>query len=216
MTAIEKGLAVAGRKHRLRAGEIAIVWSILTALAPVTDSSSPSPNPAARLRTTQDWFAYGKKALEQGFYQDAIVAFQTALSQGYPDSYLGGEIQIWLATAYEAKGENKAARDLCRQLQTHSDVRIRKQSADILYIWEAPVLSTRPDWIVEIPDLTQVEDNPIPSSGAGLTRKKDKSKVSPLESDLPNVSRSAPDHQFTIVAILIILAGLVILALKGA
>ena len=188
--------------------------SILTALATGTDSS-PHPTPP-RPRTTQEWFVYGKKALEQGFYQDAIVAFQTALNQGYPESYVGGEIQIWLATAYEAKGENKAARDVCRQLKTHPDVRIRKQSADILYIWEAPVLSTRPDWIVEIPDLTQVEDNPIPTPGAGLTRKKDKPKASPLEPDSTEPPVSATDNQFTIVATLVLVASLVILALKGA
>ena len=174
----------------------------------MTDSASQPT------RTVKEWFAYGKTALEQGFYPDAIVAFQRALSQGYPDSHLGGEIQIWLATAYEAAGQNQAARDLCRQLKVHPDVRIRKQSADILYIWEAPLLKTPPDWIVQIPDLSQVEDDPIPSAGAGLSRKTVQPKV-PIEEEIPaETPEYRSPHQFTIVACLIFIATLVFLAVK--
>ena len=117
-------------------------------------SESPRPTPE---RSFQEWFKLGQTALEYGAYAEAIVAFESALDQGYPQSYAGGQAQIWLATAYEAKGQPDKAREICRRLTHHPDSRIRKQSADVLYIWEAPVLTRRDDWVVKIPDLSQVD-----------------------------------------------------------
>ncbi|MEY2977966.1 MAG: hypothetical protein ACO31I_03685 [Prochlorotrichaceae cyanobacterium] len=159
-------------------------------------NSSPPPQ-----RTTREWFAFGQKALEQGFPIDAIAAFQAALEQGYPQSYLGGEIQIWLATAYEAAGQHQAALDRCRQLRSHPHASIRKQSADILYIWEAPALQTRPDWVVNIPDLSRVEDNPAPTVGAGVNRQKQRPKKEPVEPQIDPASINRKDNQFVWVGL---------------
>lgn len=153
-------------------------------------------SPQLPTRTVRDWFALGRDALEKGFPNEAIVAFEAALDQGYPQSYLGGEIQIWLATAYEAAGQHQAAVDRCRQLASHPHPTIRKQSADILYIWEAPTLQTRPDWVVNIPDLSEVEDNPAPTSGAGLNRKKQRPKPELPEPQIDPSQINRQENQF--------------------
>ena len=175
--------------------------------------TNSSPSPSAPTRTTREWFALGQKALEQGFPLDAIAAFQTALDQGYPQSYLGGEIQIWLATAYEAAGQHQAALDRCRQLRSHPHPNIRKQSADILYIWEAPALQTPPGWIVHIPDLSQVEDNPAPTVGAGLNRKKPRPPKENLEPPIDPSTINHKDNQFVWVGLGLVGIGLLVWAL---
>lgn len=173
-------------------------------------NSSPSPAVSPPTRTTREWFALGQKALERGFPLEAIGAFQAALDQGYPQSHLGGEIQIWLATAYEAAGQHQAALDRCRQLRSHPHPTIRKQSADILYIWEAPALKTPADWIVEIPDLSQVEDNPAPTIGAGLNRKKPRSPKEPIDIPIDPSSINRKDNHFVWVGLGLGVMGLVL------
>jgi tetratricopeptide (TPR) repeat protein len=163
-------------------------------------NTSPQTTP----QTAREWFNLGKQALERGFPQDAIQALETALDQSYPQSYLGGEIQIWLATAYEATGQHQAAMDRCRQLRQHPDPRIRKQSADILYIWEAPVLQTRPDWLVKIPDLSQMEDNPQPTAGAGLNRPKKQTRPIAPEPELDPAVINRRDNGFVWIGILVL------------
>ena len=160
-------------------------------------------------RSVREWFALGKEALEKGFPRDAIAAFETALSQGYPDSSLGGEIQIWLATALESAGDHEGARDRCRQLRTHPDVTIRRQSADILYIWEAPVLQTPEDWVVKIPDLSQVEDNALPSAqAAGMNRPKKKPVKTLPEEEYDESEINRQDNNFLWIAIGFMVAGI--------
>lgn len=178
-------------------------------------NSSPSPADPSPKRTTREWFALGQKALERGFPLEAIVAFQTALDQGYPQSYLGGEIQIWLATAYEAAGQHQAALDRCRQLRSHPHPNIRKQSADILYIWEAPALKTPPDWIVRIPDLSQVEDNPAPTVGTGLNRKKPRTRKEPPEPSIDPSTINHKDNHFIWVGLGLVIMGLLIWGLSA-
>ncbi len=66
-------------------------------------------------------------------------------------------MQIWLVTAYEALGERSQALDLCRRLTRHPDYQTRSQSKRLLYILEAPQLKMRPEWLTQIPDLTNLE-----------------------------------------------------------
>jgi hypothetical protein len=74
-------------------------------------------------------------------------------------SRLGGEVQIWLVTAYEALGQRSDALTLCRELSRHPDLQTRKQGRRLLYILEAPRLTTRPEWLTQIPDLTNLSDS---------------------------------------------------------
>ncbi|MGP0128668.1 MAG: hypothetical protein ACTMUB_05210 [cyanobacterium endosymbiont of Rhopalodia musculus] len=59
-------------------------------------------------------------------------------------SQLGGEVQMWLVTAYQAVGRLHHAITLCQTLTCHPCSDIRKQSKEILYILQAPKLK-RPE-----------------------------------------------------------------------
>lgn len=104
-------------------------------------------------------YAMGQAAFERGQYREATDAFQRALRLSQANSALGGAIQIWLVTAYDAAGQRDEALELCRQLRTHGDRDTRQQSKRLLYILEAPKLQSRPEWLTQIPDLGQAEAN---------------------------------------------------------
>jgi tetratricopeptide (TPR) repeat protein len=111
-----------------------------------TDSNNTEPEAMAA-------YATGQTAFERGLYRDAMDWFEKALSLTSGQSALGGEIQIWLVTAYDAAGQKETAIALCRKLSTHSNLETRQQSKRLLYILEAPKLQTRPEWLTQIPDL---------------------------------------------------------------
>lgn len=48
-------------------------------------------------------FSIGKYAYERGRYQDAVLALEVALNKEGPFSQLGGDIQMWLALAYQVR-----------------------------------------------------------------------------------------------------------------
>ncbi len=98
-------------------------------------------------------YTTGQTAFERGLYRDSMDWFEKALSLTSGQSALGGEIQIWQVTAYDAAGQKEAAVALCRKLSTHSNLETRQQSKRLLYILEAPKLQTRPEWLTQIPDL---------------------------------------------------------------
>lgn len=100
-------------------------------------------------------FNTGQMAFERGLYRDAIAWFENALTLTSAQSALGGSIQTWLVTAYDAAGQYEAAITLCRQLSTHANLETRQQSKRLLYILEAPKLQTRAEWLTQIPDLNQ-------------------------------------------------------------
>jgi tetratricopeptide (TPR) repeat protein len=118
--------------------------------SPSDASSNDSKN-----TETEAMAAYttGQAAFERGLYRDSIDWFEKAQSLTPQQSALGGAIQIWLVTAYDAAGQNEAAIALCRQLSTHANLETRQQSKRLLYILEAPKLQTRPEWLTQIPDL---------------------------------------------------------------
>lgn len=68
-------------------------------------------------------------------------------------------MQIWLVTAYEAAGARSQALALCRQVSVHPDYTARKQGKRLLYILEAPQLKLHPEWLTEIPDLSNIADS---------------------------------------------------------
>jgi hypothetical protein len=101
----------------------------------------------------------GTAAFERGDYRQSVQHLEKANSLVTRNSRLGGEIQIWLVTAYEAAGKTTEAIALCKQLRHHPDPQTSKQSRRLLYIMEAPQLSRRPEWLTEIPDLTTLADS---------------------------------------------------------
>lgn len=121
----------------------------------MTDSELNQQELAANYRA-------GKAAFERGQYRQAVEQLTKASSLAGSSSRLGGEIQLWLVTAYEAAGAQTDAIALCRSLSQHPDTQTRKQSKRLLYILEASKLNLRPEWLTQIPDLSQV---------AGLCRK---------------------------------------------
>jgi tetratricopeptide (TPR) repeat protein len=100
-------------------------------------------------------YSTGQIAFERGLYRESIDWFEQALMLTAPQSALGGAIQLWLVTAYDAAGQGEEAIALCRRLFNHSNLETRQQSKRLLYILEAPKLQTRPEWLTQIPDLDQ-------------------------------------------------------------
>lgn len=101
----------------------------------------------------------GRAAFERGEYRKAVQFLEAAKASVTLSSRLGGEVQIWLVTAYEAIGQRSEALVLCREVSRHPDLEIRKQGRRLLYILEAPRLTTRPEWLTQIPDLTTLGEN---------------------------------------------------------
>ncbi|MBF2098699.1 MAG: tetratricopeptide repeat protein [Gloeomargaritaceae cyanobacterium C42_A2020_066] len=145
-------------------------------------------------------FQAGRRAFEQGRYSEAIRELERAADLGDRRSRLGGEVQLWLVTAYEAAGRRAEALALCRQLAQHPQRDIRQQSQRVAYILEAPQLRRHPEWLSQIPDLTRLEDRPSPPpiSGRPLPR-----TPAPLEMDLnpPPPRPAGPEVRFVLLTL---------------
>ncbi|MEO0933696.1 MAG: hypothetical protein AAFY21_08040 [Cyanobacteria bacterium J06641_2] len=100
----------------------------------------------------------GKAAFENGKYRQAVEELKKACALLERNSRLGGEVQIWLATAYEAAGQNQAAIDLCEQLKRHPYPETSKEAKRLQYILKAPKLQRPKEWMTEIPDLAALSD----------------------------------------------------------
>ena len=100
----------------------------------------------------------GQIAFERGEYRQAASYFLAAVAQVQPNTRIGGEVQIWLATAYEATGQISEAKALCQKLSNHPNLDTRQASKRMLYIMQAPELTRRDEWLIKIPDLTHLED----------------------------------------------------------
>lgn len=109
------------------------------------------------LEIVKTQYQAGKTAFERGQYRQSVQHLEKARALVERNSSLGGEVLLWLVTAYEAAGQSSEAIALCNQLTQHPDLETRKQGRRLLYILEAPQLRTRPEWLVEIPDLTAVD-----------------------------------------------------------
>ncbi len=100
----------------------------------------------------------GQIAFERGQYRQAVSYFLAAVAQVQPNTQLGGEVQIWLVTAFEAAGQLPEAQALCQKLANHPNLDTRQASKRLLYIMQAPELTRRDEWLTKIPDLTHLED----------------------------------------------------------
>jgi tetratricopeptide (TPR) repeat protein len=171
------------------------------------------------LDTAKADYHVGKMAFERGDYRKSVNALEKANASINPNSSLGGEVQSWLVMAYEAAGQREAAIALCRQLTNHPNLKTRKEGRRLLYILEAPQLKTRPEWLTQIPDLTNLSEadpkNRIGASSGGSTssRPAPKPKAVPEPVDLSQVNTE--DNRFVWIAllgVLLIVGGLIWLA----
>lgn len=123
--------------------------------------ASPNPLPDDTKRQAEhqakESLLQGQRAFEAGQYTDAIQQFEQGKSLASSGTALQGELQIWLVTAYEASGDLPRALELCRRISHHPDMETRKQAKRLLYILEAPKLRMNPEWLTEIPDLTDIK-----------------------------------------------------------
>lgn len=106
-------------------------------------------------------YANGRDAFEHGYYRESVDWLLKAIALVNRTSRLGGEMQLWLVTAYEAAGQQQEAIALCRQLQHHAHWDTRKQSKRLLYILEAPKLEKKSEWLTQIPDLSGVNEQDL-------------------------------------------------------
>jgi tetratricopeptide (TPR) repeat protein len=113
----------------------------------------------------------GKQAFERGQYRQSVTALEKACSLVNRNSALGGEMQMWLVTAYQAIGQTQEAIALCRQLSQHPNWQTRQQGRRLLYILEAPKLEKNAAWLTQIPDLSNLEDSALSNQrGAGASQ----------------------------------------------
>ncbi|XP_045833347.1 uncharacterized protein LOC123924484 [Trifolium pratense] len=107
---------------------------------------------AERRATAQLMFDLGQKAYGRGMYGRSIEFLEGALTIIPRSTLFGGEIQIWLAMAYEAYGRHDDCIDLYKELEkSHSSISIRRQAAELRYILEAPKLKITQEEMVTIP-----------------------------------------------------------------
>jgi len=154
----------------------------------------------------------GKDAFERGRYRESIQYLARASALAASNSSLGGEIQIWLVTAYEAAGQSQEAIALCRQLNRHPDAETRKQSRQLLYILEAPKLNLRPEWLNQIPDLSAVSDRDPRDLRGGTATTKCPANPSTSAEPVDLGSVNTQDNQFlwaALVALALTLGGLI-------
>lgn len=135
------------------------------------------------LQLAETQYKAGKDAFERGQYRQSVAALEKAVSLIGRGTPLGGEMQMWLVTAYQAAGQLPEAIALCQSLDAHPDLKTRKQSRRILYILKAPKLQTRPEWLTQIPDLSRLDD-PSDNKGASSQRV-NRPKASPRPAPLP-------------------------------
>ncbi|KAL6601452.1 hypothetical protein ACP70R_044672 [Stipagrostis hirtigluma subsp. patula] len=109
---------------------------------------------AERRETAKQMFDLGQRAYGKGMYGRSIEFLEAALTIIRPSSLLGGEIQIWLAMAYEANRRHKDCIALYKELESsHPMINIRRQAAELRYISEAPKLKISNDEVVSIPQI---------------------------------------------------------------
>lgn len=149
----------------------------------------------------------GKAAFERGQYRQAVQHLESAIALESPSSQLGGEVQMWLVTAYEAVGLQNDAIALCKQLTRHTDPETRKQAKRVLYIMEAPALSKRPEWLTKIPDLTALPEGNEKYRATSPTGSAKRRPAPPKEPEPVDLSKvNTKDNRFIWVAL--VLAGL--------
>ena len=158
------------------------------------------------LEAARSRYQEGKQAFERGQYRRAVEALEESMNLTERASRFGGEVQLWLANAYEAAGKQQEAIALCQRLSRHPDPYTRKQGSRLLFILKAPKLRPHPEWITQIPDLNDLEEGESRIPAVPVVTKKSRRKKAEPE-DLPPIDWSqinTRDNQFIWVALVAI------------
>lgn len=173
------------------------------------DSFKPDTSTLTQAELAKREYAAGRTAFERGAYRQSIQQFEKAAALVNRNSVFGGEVQIWLVTAYAALDQMPEALSLCRQLTRHPSIDTRKQSRRLLFILEAPRLQTRPEWLTQIPDLKAIADgeqsDQLSSTRYAQPPKKPKRPKPQPEEELEPIDWSkinTQDNQFLWVALI--------------
>lgn len=121
--------------------------------------SDVKPDLSPNLAQAQTYLLQGQKAFEASQYQAAIELFEQGKTLAEAGTPLQGELRIWLVITYDAMGDRDQALELCRLVGKHPHMETRQQAKRLLYILEAPKLQMNPEWLTEIPDLTEIASN---------------------------------------------------------
>lgn len=155
------------------------------------------------LEIAKSLYQAGKINFENGKYREAVENLAKASALLSRNSRLGGEVEIWLVTAYEAAGRTEEAITLCQQLQRHPFPETSKQAKQLLYILKAPKLQRPSEWMTEIPDLGTLSDNDRKIRAAAQPQKSSPSQ--PTELKLVDLSQvNTQDNRFIWVALIVI------------
>ncbi|MEA5571396.1 tetratricopeptide repeat protein [Calothrix sp. UHCC 0171] len=150
-------------------------------------------------------YQQGQIAFENGQYREAVETLEKASALLSRNTRLGGEVQIWLATAYEAAGRLDDAIDLCEQLKRHPHAETSIQAKRLQYIWKAPKLNRPKEWMTEIPDFSRISDNDNKTKLVVNTNKSSgepKKRPEPEEIDLSQVNTK--DNSFIGVGLVVV------------
>lgn len=154
----------------------------------------------------------GIKAFERGQYRSAVQHLEKASALVNRNSRTGGEVQIWLVTAYEAAGQISEAIALCEQLKRHSNLETSKQARQLLYILQAPQLKRPAEWLTQIPDLGTLPDNETRTRlGSATANSSAKPQQRPIPEPIDLSQVNTQDNRFiwvALIAIGLMLAGL--------
>lgn len=146
----------------------------------------------------------GKIAFENGQYREAVEQLEKASSLLTRHSRLGGEVQIWLVTAYEAAERPEDALALCEQLKRHPHLEISKQAKELHYILKAPKLQRPKEWMTEIPDLGAVPDNET-KIRLSVNNPKSSQRQMPPEPEFVDLTQvNTKDNRFIWMALIVI------------
>ncbi len=147
----------------------------------------------------------GKIAFENGQYREAIENLEKASALLARNSRLGGEVEIYLVTAYEAAGRTDDAIALCERLKRHAHFEISKQARRMLYILKAPKLKRPSEWMTQIPDLGALPDNELKISIPAKSNSSVQQKPKPTEPEFVDLSQvNTRDNRFIWVALIAI------------
>lgn len=149
----------------------------------------------------QQQYQAGKQALERGRYRQSIECLEAAKELVAPYSRRGGEVQIWLVTAYQAANKMEEAIALAQELTVHPDTQTREQAQRILYIIKAPVLERPREWMSEIPDLAEADKG----ASRYVAAKKKAASTTEIElKDLEPTPVDSSDNQFIWFAVILV------------
>ncbi|BAT55454.1 hypothetical protein NOS3756_44410 [Nostoc sp. NIES-3756] len=146
----------------------------------------------------------GKAAFESGQYREAVENLEKARALLARNTRLGGEVELWLVTAYEAAGRTEDAIALCQQLRRHPHSETSQQARRLLYILQAPRLKRPSNWMTEIPDLGALSDNESKVRITAKPRKPSEPKP-PAEPEFVDLSQvNTKDNRFIWLALIVI------------